>query len=101
MPRPGGTITIRNYRPDQPIDWNDLGFAEWRQSNMRRFGRRSYQQIAKAMFRAKGESPLSGTALAMWNTTVLALGQMLAADSHHFSYPRFLAACETGNIETR
>ena len=98
MPLPGGTITIRTYRPDQPINWDDLQLHPG-STEMRRFGRRSYQQIATAMYVAKGTEPVSLTATKMWENTCLSLGRMLAQDSRYFDYSQFKATCDTGDVD--
>jgi hypothetical protein len=63
---------------------------------MRRFGKASYQMLAKAMQNAHGDQPLSGTAEVMWQCTCAQLGGMLAHDSQYFQFERFIAACKPG-----
>lgn len=63
---------------------------------MRRFGKVSYQMIARAMQDAHGNQPLSGTAEVMWRCTCAQLGGMLAHDSQYFRFERFIAACKPG-----
>lgn len=63
---------------------------------MRRFGKVSYQIIAKTMQEAHGTDPLSGTAELMWKNTVMRLTAMLQNDSEYFQDERFYAACQPG-----
>ena len=63
---------------------------------MRRFGKVSYQMIARAIQQAHGDQPLSGTAEVMWQGTCAQLGGMLANDSQYFRFERFMATCKPG-----